>query len=78
MNYKLVVQPPALADLDDAYRWIARRSPGRAALWFNGFVDALNSLKTMPERCEIAPESKYVGVKIRQLFYGKRGGDDRR
>jgi plasmid stabilization system protein ParE len=73
MNYRLVVQPSALADLDEAYRWIARRSPNHADSWFNGFVDALNSLKTMPERCELAPESRYIGVKICQMLYGKRG-----
>ena len=74
MKYKLIIQPSALADLDEAYRWIAERSPERAAGWFNGFVEALVSLETLPERCEVAAESKYVGVKIRQLLYGRRGG----
>ena len=31
MKYNVVIQPPALADLDDAYRWIAERSPEAAA-----------------------------------------------
>jgi plasmid stabilization system protein ParE len=74
MKYKLIMQPSASTDLEEAYRWIAERSPTRAAGWFNRFVEALTSLEKYPERCEIAPESKFVGVKIRQLLYGRRGG----
>jgi plasmid stabilization system protein ParE len=74
MKHKLIIQPAALADLDQAYRWIAERSPERAAAWFNGFIKALTSLETLPERCEEAAESRYVGMKIRQLLYGRRGG----
>jgi plasmid stabilization system protein ParE len=74
MKYKLIIQPSALADLEEAYRWIVERSPTRATGWFNRFVDALTSLETHPERCETAPESKFIGVKIRQLLYGRRGG----
>jgi toxin ParE1/3/4 len=74
MKYKLIIQPSASADLDQAYRWIAERSPQRAPGWFNGFVRALTSLETHPERCATAPESTFVGAKIRQLLYGRRGG----
>jgi plasmid stabilization system protein ParE len=74
MKYKLIVQPSALADLDEAYCWIAQRSPESAASWFDDFVDALNSLETLPEQCEVAAESQYVGVKVRQLLYGRRSG----
>ena len=41
MTYKLIIQPSALADLDEAYRWVAERSPENAAHWFNRFVEAL-------------------------------------
>jgi plasmid stabilization system protein ParE len=74
MKYKLIIQPSALADLEEAYRWIAERSPACAAGWYNRFIKALNSLESNPERCETAQESKFVGVKIRQLLYGRRGG----
>jgi|GEM_PF-4718097 len=40
MTYKLIIQPSALADLDEAYLWIAQRSPRNAACWFNRFVEA--------------------------------------
>ena len=74
MTYKLLVQPSALADLDEAYRWIAVRSPLNAATWFNHFVEALTTLEHFPERLPVAPESKFVRQPIRQLRYGKRGG----
>jgi plasmid stabilization system protein ParE len=74
MKYKLIVQPRAAADLEEVYRWMAAHSPESAARWFNGFLEAFASLETMPERCEMAPESQYVGVKVRQLLYGRRGG----
>lgn len=74
MKYKLIIQPSALADLDEAYLWIARRSPESAARWFNRFVEALLTLERFPGRCEIAPESEQVGREVRQLHYGRRGG----
>ena len=74
MNYKVIIQPPALADLDEAYQWIAQRSPENAARWFNGFVDAIQTLERFPARCGVAPESEQIGQEIRQLLYGRRGG----
>lgn len=74
MKYKLIIQPPALADLDEAYRWIAQRSPENAARWFNGFLEALQTLEHFPTRCGAAPESEQIGQEIRQLLYGRRGG----
>ena len=74
MKYKLIIQPPALEDLDEAYDWIRQRAPEAAARWFNGFVDALETLRSFPERCGVAPEDAYFEQEIRQLLYGRRGG----
>jgi plasmid stabilization system protein ParE len=74
MKYRLIIQPPALADLDEAYRWIAERSPANAARWFNGFLEALHRLEQFPERCGMAPEGEQIDREIRQLLYGRRGG----
>ena len=41
MKYQLIIQPPALDDLDQACQWLAERSPLNAARWFNRFVEAL-------------------------------------
>jgi plasmid stabilization system protein ParE len=74
MKYKLIIQPPAMADLDEAYQWIAERSPENAVHWFNRFVEALHTLEQFPSRCAVAPESENVGREIRQLIYGRRAG----
>ena len=33
MKYKLVIQPPALEDLEEAYDWIRQRAAEAAARW---------------------------------------------
>ena len=73
-QYRLIIQPPALDDLDEAYQWIKERSPEAADRWFNGFVDAISSLSIAPERCGLAAENDAVEPEIRQLLYGRRSG----
>lgn len=73
-KYRLIIQPPALEDLDAAYQWIHQQAPQAAARWFNGFVEALNSLTEFPDRCGLAPENDAVEPEIRQLLYGRRSG----
>ena len=74
MKYQLIIQPPALEDLEEAYDSIRRRAPEAAARWFNGFVDALETLRSFPKRCGLAPENEHFEQEIRQLLYGRRGG----
>ena len=73
-KHRVIIQPPAFDDLDEAYRWIRERTPGAAARWFNGFVEALDTLATFPDRCGLAPENGAVEPEIRQLLYGHRSG----
>ena len=73
-KYRLIIQPPALEDLEAAYQWIHQRAPQAAARWFNGFVEALNTLTEFPNRCGLAPENDAVEPEIRQLLYGGRSG----
>jgi plasmid stabilization system protein ParE len=73
-KYRVIIQPPALDDLDAAYRWIRERAPEAAARWFNGFADALNSLAEFPDRCGLAPENDAFEPEIRQLLYGRKSG----
>jgi plasmid stabilization system protein ParE len=74
MKYKIIIQPSALADLDEAYRWIAERSPENAVRWFNRFLEVMFTLERSPARCGVAPESAQIGREIHQLLYGRRGG----
>ena len=71
MSYELVLTDRAGADLEEAYRWYAERSPERAARWYNGFLEALGTLATNPQRCGLAPENARFPFEVRQLIYGK-------
>jgi len=72
MNYDIVLTDRAARDLDEAYRWYAERAPETAARWYNGFLSALDSLATNPQRCSLAAESRKFPTELRQLHYGRR------
>src|SRR5262245_32999910 len=74
MNYRVIIQPRARLELEQAYRWISEHSPGRGARWLDGIQEAIDSLAIHPERCPLAPESKASRMEVRQLLYGKRRG----
>jgi len=74
MTFRVIIQPPAQADIEETYRWIAKSSPQSAATWYNGLIDAIETLTTLPHRCPLAPENDAFEEEIRQLLYGKRGG----
>ncbi|UKO96034.1 type II toxin-antitoxin system RelE/ParE family toxin [Nostoc sp. UHCC 0870] len=71
MEFRISISPSALADAEAAYLWIRERDPQMADKWFNGLLDAIDSLKHLPARCPTAPESEELGIEIRQLLYGK-------
>ncbi|MBP8257236.1 MAG: type II toxin-antitoxin system RelE/ParE family toxin [Opitutaceae bacterium] len=62
------------ADLNAAALWIAKDNPAAAGRWLDAVTEAIITLKTMPDRCHLAPESKELGVEIRQMLFGKRRG----
>ena len=70
MKYRVVIQPPAIQDLEGAYRWIARDAPGRAATWLDGALRVIETLDSFPARCPLAPEDDAFEQEIRQLLYG--------
>ena len=72
MTYRVHIQPSAEADLEDAYRWIAEDAPLAAARWYKGLVEAMQTLRSFPERCPVAPEDRAFPETIRQLLYGRR------
>lgn len=74
MKYNVIIQPPALDDIEVAHQYIYQRAPSRANNWLNKLFEAIESLEEFPGRCPRAPESAEVGQEIRQLLYGKRGG----
>jgi plasmid stabilization system protein ParE len=71
MTYKIALSRKARKQLERAYQWYVKESPANADGWYNGFIDALNSLTSNPRRFGRAPESPLFPVEIRQLLYGK-------
>jgi plasmid stabilization system protein ParE len=70
MSYKVVIHPAAARDAEEAYLYIAQRSPENAWRWYDGLIDAMFSLADFPGRCPIAPESHYLDEEIRHLIHG--------
>jgi plasmid stabilization system protein ParE len=54
MKYKVIIQPPALADIEGAYRYIHERAPSRAPAWLDKLYEAMESLEELPKRCSRA------------------------
>lgn len=63
------VTEQASREAEEAYLWMKETSPEAAADWFEGLVEAVNSLANFPKRCALAPESKAFKSAIRQLLY---------
>ena len=71
MKHRLIIQPPASADMDEAYLWIAERAPDSAAKWFNGLEAAIQTLENFPQRRPLAEESKRSMSKSVSLSTGE-------
>ena len=74
MKYRVIIQPPAAAEIDDAYLWMAERATESAIKWVDGLETVISGLEDFPQRCPLAEESKAFNVEVRQLIYGKRVG----
>ena len=70
MRYEVVVQPVAEAELEDAYRYIWKDSPERAARWRVKLLMMAETSSRMPQRCSLAPENDAFVEEIRQLLFG--------
>ena len=73
MSYQVLIQPPAFAEIETAYRWMCDYLSADAANhWYYDLQDAIASLQQFPYRCSVAPEAAIIGQEIRQLWVGKR------
>jgi plasmid stabilization system protein ParE len=68
----VIIEVPAQQDIEEAHRWLAERDVEAADRWFNSIYDTIGSLETFPERCPLAPESKFFNREIRETFHGRR------
>lgn len=70
MKYRVEITAGAQSDAEAAYEWLAART-ARAVSWFNGLVDAVESLAEFPTRWPLARESEEFDEPIRQMLYGR-------
>lgn len=71
-RWSILVEAPAQLDIVEAHRWLAERDPEAADRWFNSLYETIGSLETFPERCPLAPESRFFNREIREAFHGRR------
>jgi plasmid stabilization system protein ParE len=70
-SYQVEVSDTADAEADKVFIWLAGRSPVAAGRWYQGLLEAYQSLSRFPSRCPLAPENDaFPEVEVRQLMYG--------
>jgi plasmid stabilization system protein ParE len=69
-TYRVVIAPHVVAELEAVYQWIARNAPSAAAIWYDGAIDSMESLRRFPLRAPIASESRSFGREVRCLVFG--------
>jgi plasmid stabilization system protein ParE len=68
MTYRIEVSSVAEAEADKAFLWMSQLV---ARQWYQGLLNAIESLSEMPNRCPLARENKSFSQEIRQLLYGR-------
>jgi plasmid stabilization system protein ParE len=71
-RWNVIIELPAQQEIAAAHTWFAERDPQAADRWFNGLYDTMASLETFPDRCPLAPESRFFDREIRETFHGRR------
>ena len=68
-TYQVIISETALDAIHDQTRYIAidRQSPDSAARWLNRVLHATETLREMPQRCNLALENAYRPYEIRTL-----------
>jgi hypothetical protein len=71
LQYEVTFTEPASKDADDYVLLIRERSNDAVASdnWWNGLLDAIFSLESLPGRCPLIPEQENFDYKVHQLLY---------
>lgn len=72
MSYRLNITPRALAELEQEYAWLLRRTPQHAPSWYGGLVDQLFALETSNGSFRPALESDAFEEPLFEIRYGSR------
>ena len=70
MTYRIVVEPPAVADTLAIHEFAALRAPEYADRQLEWIQSAVDSLADFPKRYALAPEATTHHKEIRQLVVG--------
>ena len=72
-RFQVIILPSAERDIGEAYEWWVDQNEEEAAVrWYNRLLEVVFSLDTFPERCPLAPESKFLNAEIREIFHRRR------
>ena len=71
MTYRVEITGPASDDINTTLAWLERELPDSAQPWYERVVNDIRSLKELPQRCPVAPESYDSGAELRHLLSGK-------
>jgi plasmid stabilization system protein ParE len=71
LAYEVKTSEKAEEDVRQIYRLIRADSATAADHWFLGIYDRIESLRTFPLRCPLAPESSDQPEVIRQQLFGR-------
>ena len=71
MKYEVVLTKTAFAEAEDYAEFIRSRSHDSVASdnWWNGLMDAIFSLESLPHRCPHIREQVEFDIKLHQLVY---------
>ena len=69
MTYTVIVSHKAKNDFAEAVLDLIERAPAKASKFYFGGIKAMESLSASPARCPLAPESKVINRRVRQLLY---------
>jgi plasmid stabilization system protein ParE len=72
MPYTVRFTRRALADVDAATAYRARRSADIATRWRAGLLARLAALEQSPNLCPLADEADDLGLELRELLFGRR------
>ena len=72
MSYCVEISSVAEAEADSAFLRLSEvTSPEKARQWYEGLLEAIESLSKMPKHCPLARENKFFSQEIRQLLYAQ-------
>jgi toxin ParE1/3/4 len=68
--YEVLITPAALFDAEEYVAFVRsdRQQPNAATTWWNGLLEAIFSLESMPQRCQLIPEKDHFQDQLRHLL----------